>query len=510
MNPIDFFWRALARYADRPAVTTPERNISFRELGQAVRSLSVALQAMDPAIGSRVGIGAANSDEHLLALLATLASGKTWVPLNPRSGTPDLRRIVELTEPTILFLDVPMAARIGDMSRNMIAIGGHGTDSIAVLVKRYEGRRSTPSDRPLSDVQAIKFTGGTTGMPKGVMQSYRAWNTMIASQVHAFNFDASDRFLVSAPLTHGSSTYVLPILGMGGCLVFPAETRPGPILDAIERHAVTTLFVPPVMVHMLIGENATHVRNTASIRNIIYGASPMSEQRIREAQEAFGNVLSTTYGQTEAPQIISWLRAAELTEARNVASVGRPGLLTKVAIAGADGRPTEDLVEGEVLVRGDLVMNGYWRMPEKTADTIVDGWLHTGDVGMIDERGFLFLKGRMDDVIITGGFNVHPGDVEAALMRHPAVSECCVVGIADDKWGEAVTAAVTLRPGVKASAEDLIAFAKAEVGSVLAPKAVHLLNVMPKTAVDKIPKAQVKAEIERRLAPQGAERSKRQ
>jgi fatty-acyl-CoA synthase len=507
MNPIDFFWRAVQRHPDRLAVIAPGGSLSFAALGRKVQALAAALQHLDPVAGNRIGLGAINSDDHLVSLLAILASGKTWVPLNPRSGTPDLRRIVDFTEPSILMLDSPMLQRLGDLSPRVVGIGdagGEGAEAMLQQLHRYRDAQCLPVDRPLSDVQAIKFTGGTTGIPKGVMQGCRAWNTMIASQLHAFGFNETDRFLMSAPLTHGSSTYVLPILGAGGCLVFPAETRAGAILDSIEQQGVTTLFVPPVMVHMLVQEQAVQPRNTASLRNIIYGAAPMSEQRIREAQQCFGQVLSTTYGQTEAPQIISWLGARELADARNVASVGRAGLLTRVAIAGADGRPVTDAgVEGEVLVRGDLVMNGYWRNPEKTAETLVDGWLHTGDIGLLDERGFLFLKGRSDDVIISGGFNVHPSDVEAVLVRFPGVGECCVVGLPDEKWGEVVTAAITLKPGQSVSVPELIAYAKAELGSVLAPKAVHVLQSLPRTAVDKVPRKLVRQAIEDLLSGQG-------
>ena len=496
MLPIEQFWRAAARFPDRPAVIHPQGEVRFRELAAQVRSAAAALQALAPSDGGRVAIGAANSLWHLVALLATLASGKTWIPLNPRSGVPDLRRILEFTAPEIVAMDDALANRLGNTPGRRVLLEGGGPDALSTLVARHACTPLRPVPRALSDVQAIKFTGGTTGIPKGVMQSCRAWNTMFASQLYAFGFNEADRFMVSAPLTHGSSTYVLPILGTGGCLVFPEETRPGAMLDAIERHRVTTLFVPPVLVHSLVGENAVRRRDTASIRNLIYGAAPMDANRIDEAIAAFGPVLATTYGQTEAPQIISCLPASELAQPRNRASVGRPGLLTAVAIDTPEGPLTRASAEGEILVRGDLVMTGYWQQPEKTAQTIVDGWLHTGDIGAFDERGFLFIKGRKSDVIITGGFNVYPSDVEAALTQHPAVQECCVLGVPDDKWGEAVHAAVTLRPGAAASRDALISFLKEQVGSVLAPKEIHFFDALPRTAVDKISKPDVRSAIE--------------
>ena len=495
MLPIEQFWRAAARFPDRTAVIHPQGEVRFHALAARVRSVAAALQALAPSDGGRVAIGASNSFEHLVALLATLASGKIWVPLNPRAGAPDLRRILEFTTPDIVIVDDALASRLGEIPGRRVLLEGGGSDALSLLVDRHGGTPLRPVLRALSDVQAIKFTGGTTGTPKGVMQSCRAWNTMIANQLYAFGFNEADRFMVSAPLTHGSTTYMLPILGTGGCLVFPEQTRPGAMLDTIERHRVTTLFVPPVLVHSLVTENAVLGRDTSSIRNLIYGAAPMEAKRIDEAIAAFGPVLATTYGQTEAPQIISCLPASELAQPANRASVGRASLLTVVAIDTSEGPATQAGAEGEILVRGDLVMNGYWQQPEKTAQTIVDGWLHTGDIGAFDERGFLFIKGRNSDVIITGGFNVYPSDVEAALMLHPAVQECCVLGIPDDKWGEAVHAAVTLRPGAAPSPDSLISFLKQQVGSVLAPKEIHFFDALPRTAVDKISKLDLRSAI---------------
>ncbi len=332
------------------------------------------------------------------------------------------------------------------------------------------------------------------------MQPYRSWNVNVVSQLNAFGFGADDRFLVSAPLTHGASTYVLPVLGAGGCLVFPEEIKPAALLETVERHGATTLFVPSALIYGLVAEQAERPRDTSSLRLLIYGAAPMRPERIREAQDAFGPVVATSYGQTEAPQIITYLTPEELVEQENLASVGRASVLTSVAIGDEDGRLLEPGAQGEVLVRGDLLMSGYWRMPEKTAETVVDGWLRTGDVGFLDERGFLYLKDRSRDVIISGGFNVYPSDVEAVLGRHPAVYDSAVVGIPHEKWGEEVNAAVQLRPGTSVNGDELMGFVKAELGSVKAPKAVHILDALPKNAVGKIPKNLVRDEILARRA----------
>lgn len=496
MYPIDFFWRAAAHYPDRPAVIDSDGAISFSDLATQVAALALALQVQDPSPDGRVAIGSSNSRRHLIALLAVLASGRTWVPLNPRAGTPDLKRIVAFTEPGVLLLDAAMMERLADSPCRSVDIDGKDFDR---AIARYQGRTPEPAARDLGDVQAVKFTGGTTGTPKGVMQPFRSWNTVVASQWHAFGFDVGDRFLVSAPLTHGSSTYVLPVLGAGGCLVFPAESRAPALLQAIEANAVTTLFLPPVLVNALVAENRLRRHDTSSLRAIIYGAAPMAAEQIAQARSAFGPVLATTYGQTEAPQIITCLSSRELCEARYAASVGRPSLLTQVAIMDNVGQQLDAGTEGEICVRGDLVMSGYWRSPDKTNEVFRNGWLRTGDIGLFDEDGYLFLRGRKSDVIISGGFNVYPSDVETAIQRHSAVSDCAVVGIADDKWGEAVHAAVCLREGQTLTESELIAFTKNEIGSVNAPKAIYFFEKLPRTAVDKVSRAAVSALIKERI-----------
>lgn len=495
MHPIDFFWRAAARHPGRTAVRSAAGELSFADLAARVGSLAAAFARIDPAPQSRLAIGAANSVDHLVALLAAVAAGKTWVPLNPRNGTPELERILAFTEPTIVVLDSAMRERLSVVNAAVVPL-----ESIGEHIQAHAGAPRPLLTVGLDAIQAIKFTGGTTGTPKGVMQSMRAWNTTVLTQWHEFGFNADDRFLVSAPLTHGASTYVLAVLGAGGGLVFPPDTAAPTLLDWIADAGVTSLFQPPTAIYALCAEQVRAPRDVASLRLLVYGAAPMPPARIQETQRLFGNVVATTYGQTEAPTVMTCMRPAQLADPRNLGSVGQPSMATRVAVMGKDGTLLGPDQEGEIVARGDLLMSGYWRMPELTAATIVDGWLHTGDVGAIDERGFLFLKSRMRDVIITGGFNVYPSDVEEAIGRHAAIYESAVVGIADDKWGEAVHAAVQLRPGASVTAEALIRFVKQEIGAVKAPKAVHIFDTLPRSPVGKT----LKDEVARRIREQAA------
>ena len=537
MFPIDFFFRAAQRYPDRIALESPTSSVSYASLAQQVRALAASLQAIDPAPQSRVGICAGNSANHILALLAVLAAGKVWVPLNYRSTVAEIGRILDATEPTILFADAtgkPLlqagaavvvsldddAAQAGgsaagnkadSAAANQAAAnqvdasqennekglaqattpGGPGP-SLAALLRAHDGQSPAACALTRDDTQAIKFTGGTTGLPKGVMQPYRAWNAGIINQINGWRLTEADRYVVAAPVTHGTSTYLLPILAQGGTHVLLDSVSPETITQAFRERGGTLAFMPPTLIYMIMAQPGITRADFPALRNLIYGGAPMPADKIDEVQTFFGPVVGTTYGQTEAPQIVTVLPPEELAEPSNRGSVGRTTWLSDMAIMSPDGSllPAGEL--GEVVVKGDLVMSGYWRLPEKTAETIVAGWLHTGDVGLVDDRGYLYLKDRIRDVVITGGFNVYPVDVENALSLHPAVYESTVFGVPDPKWGEAVHAAVQLHAGKTVTPEALMAHVRERLGPVQTPKQVHFYDSLPRSSVGKVLKTAVR------------------
>jgi acyl-CoA synthetase (AMP-forming)/AMP-acid ligase II len=370
--------------------------------------------------------------------------------------------------------------------------GAHEKPTVRGLIAEWNGRRPAAIVREETDAQIIKFSGGSTGIPKPVVQPVRCVNAQVEGILSCFDLQADDVNLIAAPLTHGASCFVLPILAVGGRHVMLEEPKPGRVLDAIEAHGVTTMYAPPTLIYGMMGDPAAERRNYATLRHLIYSAAPMRPDQIRSAQRIFGPVVETAYGQVEAPQIITAMRAADLQHDENLASIGRPSPVAEVGIMAPTGELLPNGETGEIVVRGPLVMNGYLDRPDLTARTIVDGWLHTGDLGMVDGRGYVYIRGRLRELINTGGFKVFPGDVEAVLARHPAVAECSVFGVPDKKWGEAVHAAVRFSDGVTVSAEELIAFVKAELGSVKAPKAVHFVAELPRNAAGKVSRAAVR------------------
>ena len=476
------------------ALESADWTVTYDELVTEVQALAAAFQALDPARGSRVGTCAWNTREHVTTLLATYAAGKTWVPLNPRNGTAEIRAMMEATRPGIVIADESCLDRVPD-SGAVVVVGKTSTRhdcSVRSLVESHAGRQPRDVGLGAEDVQVIKFSGGSTGTPKAVLQPVRCINRQATAILETFAFTASDVNLVAAPVTHGTSCFILPVFAAGGRHVLLEKASPAAILEAFASRHVTTAYLPPTLIYMLLAEPSLRRRGYPALRHLIYSAAPMPPERIRQVRDTFGDVLETAYGQVEAPQIVTAMRAAEFADDTNWLSVGRATAGTEVAIMDRQGSllPVGEI--GEVVVRGDLVMSGYLDQPELTAKTLVDGWLHTGDLGTLDERGYLYLRGRSREVIISGGFNVFPADIESVLCRHPAVAECTVFGMDDPKWGEAVHAAVTLHPGADATENDIIRFVKQELDSVKAPKRVHFLPSLPHNAVGKVSRREVK------------------
>ncbi|CAM3896407.1 class I adenylate-forming enzyme family protein [Bordetella tumulicola] len=501
MYPIDFFLRAAARFRDRIALDTPQGTWTYERLRRESLALATALQALDPTPQSRVAICAGNTAQHVVALLAVIASGKIWVPLNYRSTKPEIARILGATEPSIVVTDSTGDALMDFGQTTHIRLEAQtGEHALASLLRAYEGRSPVRCEPGTDATQAIKFTGGTTGLPKGVMQPYRAWTAGIVNQIHAWGLTSEDRYVVAAPITHGTSTYLMPVLAQGGTHVFLDTSSPATITEAFRERGGTLSFMPPTLIYMIMAQPGVSRADFPKLRNLIYGGAPMPIEKFEQVRAFFGPVVGSTYGQTESPQIVTAITPADFEDPANLGSVGCVTWFSEFAIMDRDGRIQPAGQAGEVVVRGDLVMTGYWRLPEKTAETLVDGWLHTGDVGVVDERGYLYIKDRLRDVVITGGFNVYPIDVENALAQHPAVYECAVFGIPDDKWGEAVQAAVQLHPGATTDAQDLMMFVRDRLGPVQTPKRIHFMDSLPRSSVGKVLKNVVRDSVTKEIA----------
>lgn len=500
MLPIDLLYRGASQWPDRVAAEDGTTTLTYRSLVRSVEALASALQQLAPQAESRIGICAPNSLEHLISILAVLAAGHVWIPLNPRNGQAETDAIVAATHPALLIVDAQYLDRFTTTDAKVVVSRPQATNrlpTIAGLIAEFQETKPRPADLSPEATQAIKFTSGSTGKPKGVVQSRRSWHACATSILDAFHFDQDERFLAAAPVTHGTSCFILPILSVGGRLILLERPKPSDILAAFTRFGVTATYLTPTMIYMLMAEDLARSGAFPTLRHLIYSGAPMRAQQIRAAQSLFGACIETCYGQTEAPQIVSYLRAADLADEVNLTAAGYPGLGTRIGIMDTGGKLLGRGEVGEIVVQGDLVMSGYLDNPEATATTIIDGWLHTGDLGLVDGRGVLYVKGRLREVIISGGFNIYPSDVESALGKHPAVHECAVFGVDDPKWGEAVHAAVELNPEHSVSESELIGHVKALLDSVKAPKRIHFVEQLPRSPVGKVLRREAKAMVMR-------------
>jgi fatty-acyl-CoA synthase len=496
MLPIDSLYRGRQINPDGIALEDDNTQLTYRELVARVEALAAALQSRFPTPQAKIGACGFNNLQHVIGILATHLAGHIWVAVNPRSGKPENTALMNLVEPDLMIADD--AARdafdIGDTPIIVAAPDGKAAgDTVDGLIAAFHGKRPTRHLLdPNTDIQAIKFTGGSTGLPKAVMQPYRTGVTLIGTVLSVFGLNARDVQAAAAPVSHAAFILMLPIFAAGGRNIVLPSPDPDRILHAFEKRDVSTIFMPPTMIYKTMAEPNIANMSFPRLRHLIYGAAPMPPEKIRQAQAVFPHALETLYGQTEASSVCSTMTAAELEMDENIGSVGRATPLMRVEIKDPDGNILPPGETGEVVVRGGLTMTGYYKNPKATDEAFRDGWLHTGDGGLIDERGYLFLKDRLRDVIISGGFNVYPGDVEGVLVQHPDVYECVVFGAEDDHWGERVEAAIQLREGAKASAADIIAHAKAQLGSVKAPKNVHLVEDLPRSAVGKVLRREIK------------------
>jgi acyl-CoA synthetase (AMP-forming)/AMP-acid ligase II len=352
----------------------------------------------------------------------------------------------------------------------------------------------------MDDVVAVSSTGGTTGLPKGVMNTHRSLSACLAHLMMAFQYSAADTIvdLAALPMTHASGIISLAATARGGTVVILPRAEPNAILDAIARYRVTELFLAPTVVYRLMETPGIAQHDLSSLRYLLYAAAPMSTEKLRRAIDVFGPVMMELYGQVEAFAGISFLRPEEhFVDGRvagdsHLASCGRPYPLITVEIHDDDDQLVPVGGSGEICVRGDLVMKGYYEAPEKTAETIVDGWLHTADIGHFDKSGYLFITDRKKDMIISGGLNIYPSEIEQVIWGHPAVQDCAVIGVPHDDWGEAVTAVVELNHGAQVEGDELIALCKERLGSVHAPKRVEFVDSLPRSATGKVLKRAIR------------------
>ena len=497
----------LNRFNDEPCLYLGESVASYRDVREQTSQLVQALQSKGLGVGSRVAVISANRPEVLSNIAAMQLTGCIGTPLHPLGSLEDHAYVLEAAEIETLVFDpaafsevaVALQEKVPGL-KHLLAFGPTdvGEDYLA-LAAGFEPQPLVAPDIKPDDIASVNFTGGTTGKPKGVMSTHRVSATMTQIQMAEWEFPDEVRMLMATPLSHAAAAFFIPVLQNGGAFYVMQGFGIDEFFDMVRDHKITCTMLVPVMLYFLLDSPRATDGSMDSMETIFYGASPMSPARLQEGLEKWGQVFYQFFGQSECPMVIANLRRADhdLNKPERLASCGRPTAWVKVALLDADNNPVAPGEPGEVCVRGPLVMHGYKDMPEQTAEAFAGDWMHTGDVGRLDEEGFLYIVDRTKDMIVTGGFNVFPREVEDVLATHDAVAQVAVVGVPDEQWGEAVKAVVVPKPGVEGSdslAAELQALVKERKGSVQTPKSVDFVAGIPLTPVGKPDKKAVKAQ----------------
>ncbi|QJY49924.1 AMP-binding protein [Pseudonocardia broussonetiae] len=498
----DLIVEALQRTPGSEAFVHGDRRMSYAEAADLTGRMVRVLADAGVGRGGAVATLSVNAPEAYLLQLAAYLLGASYSGLHPLGSPEDHVRLCDEAGITVLLVH-PRFSETGAVIaqratgvRTLLSIGPSelAPDIGALCAAQPGGRLQRDPRITHEDLAWLQYTGGTTGRPKGVMVSQRAMVQQAQTVIASFGVHAHARYLAAAPITHAASMPVLPTLLLGGTVVLHDSFDPRAFLRTLETERITYTFGVPTMMYALLEAMRTEAFDVSSLKAFAYGAAPMAPARIEEAQERFGRVLVQGYAQTECAGITT-LRPDE-HEPDLLTSCGRPVVGVRVAVLDEDGAEVPDGEVGEICVRSPLVMSGYLEQPEETARALRGDWLHTDDLGRRDDRGFLHIVDRAKDMIISGGFNVYPREVEDILTAHPAVASAAVIGAPDDRWGEAVHAFVVARGGEDAPPrlrEELTAAVRARKGAHYAPKSVEIVSALPTTAVGKIDKKLLRA-----------------
>ena len=488
------------RNSDRVAFLCEGREYTYREARERISQAGQFLRSLGLKKGDTIAQLARNKPEQWFVMSAAYIMGLRSVMLHAMGSLEDHVFTINDAEAVIAVFDSSFAERAAEIKSDCPGVKhwfGHGEGG---PLESFWDNASRFTPKPLvnetqaEDIIRLAYTGGTTGKPKGVMQSSRA--ALYQSLLSMIDKDWPERpvFLCSAPISHGAGANIIPTLSKGGTFILLPNFKVEQVLEMIPRHKVSVIYLVPTMLYRVLDHPDTARTDLSSLKTIMYGASPASPTRIREAIDRLGPILCQTYGQTEAPSSITVMRRDDHdpNDLKRLSSCGMAYSGIQVAILDDKCQPLPNGDVGEICVKGPIVMSGYWRQPELTKEVFAGGWLHTGDLGYRDELGFYYIVDRKKDMIISGGFNVYPKEIENILTAHPGVASAAVIGVPDADWGEAVKAIVVPRDGATLDEEALISLVKAKKGGVYAPKSIDFVTSLPLTPVGKPDKAVLK------------------
>lgn len=498
----DMIRRSAKRFPKKPALVFGNERLTYEELNERVNRLAHALLKLGLKKGDRVAVLLHNGPEFFEIYYASAKIGGIFVPINNLLKINELGQIFDYIEPRILFFDPDYAESLLSMgaepkpAQDLVCVGGGALPGVGTYRELMDKGKDDEPDLKISDddIVSIFLTSGTTGLPKGAMRTHRhAYVDALVGAIE-LNLRHDDRMLMVFPFYHVTWEDNMRHLLMANTVVIRREGRfdPREVLALMSREKITICqFVPTMISAMLQAEDVDKV-DLSRFRLLTYAASPMPVELLKRAMKKFSCQFMQLYGQTETGPLATVLRPEDHVtdgskeQLARLASAGRPVLNYEVRIVDDRGRDTPVGEVGEIVVRSESMTAGYWKMPKETAETIKEGWLHTGDFGRFDDDGFVYIVDRKNDMIISGGKNIYPREVEEVLYRHESVLEAAVIGVPDDHWGESVKAVVVLKPGKKATEQEIISFCKQDLASYKKPRSVEFRDELPKNPTGKI------------------------
>lgn len=487
---------AIARFGTRPAIADSRQTWSYAQLGDAVARAVAVFKDLGLAKGDGIAMAIGNRVEQVACLYAAMLLGLRYTALHLQAAQDTHLLVLRDAEAVALIFD---PAVLGERAvsyqqgapglRHLLTLGmsSIGCDMVALMAA------ATPvpleDEAEAADIAHLMYTGGTTGVPKGVMLPHRTLVTAALHQAADWDLPEGDiRFLAATPITHASGWIIPTVLMRGGFVRLIAGFDTETFCAQIAADRINLVFLVPTMIYALLDSSSLGRHDLSSLQTIVYGAAPISPDRLAQAIGVFGPVFVQLFGQTEAPMCISTLRKADHDPARadrfGTAGLPCPAVQVRLFDSAMNEAPTGE--PGEICVRGPLVMAGYWKQPDATSEVFAGGWLHTGDVAVRSAEGYLRIVDRTKDLIISGGFNIYPREVEDALLAHPAVHAAAVIGMPSDKWGEAVTAFVVPRSTEAVDAAMLQRHVREIRGPIWSPKSITFLDAIPLTALGKV------------------------